>query len=435
MLKNILALAFIMANRFFGLFIILPVLSLYANNLKYANTFLLGLLLGIYALAQIIFQLPFGKLSDKIGRKKTITLALLLFILGSLICAKSENIYFMLLGRILQGSAAIGSVVLALLSDFIEEDKRSKAMAIVGIMIGLSFTFAMIISPLMARKYGLSSLFYLSAFLSFLSIIMLFTLVDKEKIILYPKEKASYKEILLNKDLALMNFTNFMQKMLLSSAFLIFPLLLSQKFGFARENLWKIYSLSALFGFISMLFAGFLSDVKGKSKEILLSGILLFILAYLLFWQAETLNFFIFGIIIFFIAFNIHEPIMQALASKFVLPSQKGQGLGIFTSFGYFGSFFGGAFAGFIMKNYDSKILFFLYLPACLLWFFLLKKLTNPKLFKILYLEDEKFQLEEINKIPEVLACYKSQDYLVLKFNLSKISEEELLKKIQGEEK
>lgn len=434
MIRNILALAFIMANRFFGLFIIIPVLSLYANNLKHANTFLLGLLIGIYALAQIIFQLPFGKLSDKIGRKKTITLALIIFIIASLLCANSENIYFMLFARFLQGSAAIGSVVLALLSDFVEEDKRSKAMAIVGIMIGLSFTLAMIISPLLARKYGLSSLFYLSAFLSFLSIIMLYTLVDKERILIYPEEKASLKEILLNKDLALMNFTNFMQKMLLSSAFLIFPLLLSQKFDFARENLWKIYSLSAAFGFLSMLLAGFLSDVKGKSKEILLFGILLFILSYFIFCQAWNLPSFVFGIVVFFIAFNIHEPIMQSTASKFVLPSQKGQGLGIFTSFGYFGSFFGGAFAGFIMKNYDIKILTLFYLPLCLLWFFLLLKLTNPKFFKLLYLEDENLELEEINKIPEVLACYRSKDYLLVKFNLNKISEEELLEKIQGKQ-
>lgn len=432
MIKTVLPLAFIVANRFFGLFIIIPVLSVYADKLKHSNQFLVGLLIGVYALAQVCLQVPFGKLSDKIGRKKTISIGLFIFIIGSLICANSDDIYFMLFGRILQGSGAIGAVAIALVSDFVKEESRSKAMAIVGIMIGVSFTLAMIISPIMSAKYGLSSLFYLSAALSLVSILMLYTLVDKEKIIIYPKKKVSFSAILLNKDLAIMNFTNLMQKMLMSSAFLIIPILLANEFGFMRENLYKVYSIAALFGFVSMLLAGFLSDVKGKSKEILIVGIVLFIISYFIFFISLKLWFFVFGIVLFFIGFNIHEPIMQSTASKFALPSQKGETLGIFNSFGYFGSFFGGAFGGFIMKNYDIEVLAIIYIVLSLIWLFLLFKLSNPNSFKILYLKDLTLNVDAISQIKEVINCYKSEDFVAIKFNLNKISQDKLKEKIQG---
>ena len=180
MLKSVLPLSFIIASRFLGLFIVLPVLSLYALNLRGANEFLVGLIVGVYAISQMIFQVPFGALSDRIGRKKTLTIGLLVFIIGSIICALTSDIFTMLFGRFLQGVGAIGAVATAMISDYITEEKRSKAMAIMGAFIGLSFTLSMVLGPLLAKDYGLSSLFYFSAALSLLCVVLLYTVVPKE---------------------------------------------------------------------------------------------------------------------------------------------------------------------------------------------------------------------------------------------------------------
>ena len=153
-------LSFIIASRFLGLFIVLPVLSLYALNLEGANEFLVGLIVGVYAISQMIFQVPFGALSDKIGRKKALTIGLLVFVVGSIVCALSSDIYTMLFGRFLQGIGAVGAVATAMISDFVTEENRSKAMAIMGAFIGLSFTLSMVLG-----RYLLEATAYLASFI------------------------------------------------------------------------------------------------------------------------------------------------------------------------------------------------------------------------------------------------------------------------------
>ena len=199
MLKSVLPLSFIIASRFLGLFIVLPVLSLYALNLEGANEFLVGLIVGVYAISQMIFQVPFGALSDKIGRKKALTIGLLVFVVGSIVCALSSDIYTMLFGRFLQGIGAVGAVATAMISDFVTEENRSKAMAIMGAFIGLSFTLSMVLGPLLARSYGLSSLFYFSAALSLLCVVLLYTVVPKEIKVSEKAEKVPFGKVFLQK--------------------------------------------------------------------------------------------------------------------------------------------------------------------------------------------------------------------------------------------
>ena len=200
MLKSVLPLSFIVASRFFGLFIVLPVLSLYALNLSGANEFLVGLIVGVYAISQMMFQVPFGALSDKIGRKKALTIGLLIFVAGSIVCALASEIYTMLFGRFLQGVGAVGAVATAMISDFVAEENRSKAMAIMGAFIGLSFTLSMVLGPLLAKDYGLSSLFYLSATLSLLCVVLLYTVVPKEIKVSAKAEKVPFGKLFLQKD-------------------------------------------------------------------------------------------------------------------------------------------------------------------------------------------------------------------------------------------
>lgn len=424
-MKSTLALSFIIATRFFGLFIIMPVLSLYALNLNNANEFLIGLLIGIYALMQIVFQVPFGILSDKIGRKKAMLLGLILFIVGSLICANTNDIYIMILGRMIQGSGAIGAVASAMISDFTPEEKRGKAMAIMGIFIGISFAISMVLSPIMSAILGLESLFYLSALLSFLCIIMLFSIVPKEIKITHQESKTPILSIIKDKNLALMNFTNFSQKMLMSIAFLSIPILLNQMFDYPSKDLWHIYLVCMIFGFLAMGLAGSMGEKRGKSKDILLFGIILFALSFLILSFSKDFYVFYIGVVLFFIGFNLHEPIMQSCASKFCKVNEKGVALGVFNAFGYGGSFVGGILGGYFLHYHDFDILAILLAILSIIWFVLLLFLKNPKDFSNLYL-DLNTNIKDISNIDGIIQIYKNQTNLIIKFDNKKISKEKL---------
>ncbi|MBK1992044.1 MFS transporter [Campylobacter sp. 2018MI35] len=431
MLNTILALSFIVGTRFFGLFIVLPILSLYALKLEGSNEFLVGLLVGIYALMQMIFQVPFGILSDKIGRKKTLLFGLIIFIIGSLICSFANDIYTMLFGRMLQGAGAIGAVATAMISDFINEENRAKAMAIMGSFIGISFAASMVISPLMSAKWGLSSLFDLSTFLTLLCIILLYTIVPKENKLIHENEKTPFFHLIKQKNLTLMNITNFMQKMLMSIAFLIIPIILVKHFNFEQNKLWIIYTISMIAGFIAMGFAGSLGERKNLSKQILLIGVFFFILSYLCFTFSYSLNFFIFSVIIFFIGFNLHEPIMQSCASKFCKVHEKGVALGIFNSFGYGGSFIGGILGGLFLHFEKLELLTIVLVVLSVFWFILLLFLKNPAEFKNIYLNlNTPLNWEKLLNTKGVIDIYKNSKNLVIKFDNKLISKEELEAKI-----
>ncbi|ARJ56332.1 MFS transporter [Campylobacter cuniculorum] len=432
MLKDVLPLSFIVGTRFFGLFIVLPVLSLYALELKNANEFLVGLLVGVYALAQMVLQIPFGILSDKMGRKKTMLIGLIIFIIGCGICSFAQDIYTMLLGRILQGSGAIGAVATAMISDFIREENRSKAMAIMGSFIGLSFAASMVISPLMSAKWGLSSLFDLSAILSLFCIILLYTIVPKETQITHENTKTPLFHLLKQKNLALMNLTNFMQKMLMSIAFLSIPIILVSHFNYSNDKLWIVYTLSMIAGFIAMGFAGSLGEKRGLAKQILLCGVGFFILSYAIFVLAHSLDIFILAVVIFFIGFNLHEPIMQSCASKFCKVNEKGAALGIFNAFGYGGSFLGGMIGGFFLHLDKLELLACILIILSLLWLIALFFLKNPFDFKNFYLSlDTPINLNDFAQNLGVIDIYKNSKNLVIKFDSKLTNKEELENKLQ----
>ncbi|EAC1839804.1 MFS transporter [Campylobacter lari] len=428
MLKTVLPLSFIVGTRFFGLFIVLPVLSLYALNLKGANEFLVGLLVGVYALTQMTLQVPFGIISDKIGRKKTMLIGLVVFIIGSLVCSYADDIYTMMFGRLLQGAGAIGAVATAMISDFINEENRGKAMAIMGSFIGLSFAASLVLSPLMSAKFGLSSLFDLSAILSLICIVLLFSVVPKEHTIVHENTKTPLKKLLKEKNLALMNLTNCMQKMLMSIAFLSIPLVLVHEFNYPSENLWHVYVSSMVLGFLAMGLSGSLGEKRGLSKELLLLGVAFFIIAYIIFAFSHNALVFMVGVVVFFIGFNLHEPIMQSCASKFAKVNEKGAALGVFNAFGYFGSFLGGVVGGYFLHHFSLVTLAFILVILSVIWFVLLLFLQSPADFKNVYLSLEtKHGLNNIKGINGVLDVYKNSKFLVIKYNKKLTSEEEIL--------
>ena len=425
MLRSVLPLGFIAASRFFGLFIILPVLSLYALELDGANEFLAGLTIGAYAITQMIFQLPFGSLSDRFGRKFMIFVGLIIFIIGSLICAISTDIYTMLFGRLLQGCGAVGAVATAMISDLVSEDKRSKAMAMMGGMIGIAFAISMILSPLLSREFGLSSLFYLSIIVTIFCIFLLFSAVPKEPKIHHHDPKIPLTKLLKQKDLAIMNLTNLMQKMLMSCAFVAIPIVLVKSLEYSGDNLWIVYLISMIFGFLAMGMAGFLGDGKGHSKKLLLIGVVLFIISFIGFGVANSAVSFIIFVVIFFIGFNIHEPIMQSCASKFAKSNQRGSALGIFNSFGYLGSFLGGAVGGYLLHSYNITALAAVLAVLLAIWLLILFQLSDPRIFQIIRLKNADISI--LDSVNGIVDRYKQNGYSVVKFNSDIISRDEVI--------
>lgn len=435
MLKTVLSLSFVVGSRFFGLFIILPVFGLYASNLDNSNTMLAGVAIGIYALMQMIFQIPFGAMSDKFGRKNVMSLGLVIFIIGSLICGFTNDIYWMIFGRFLQGSGAVGSVAIAMISDFTSEEKRGKAMAIMGMMIGAAFGLSMVLGPYLSARYGLGVLFHISTALTLICIILLYTTVPEEIKISSLQKKVSIIEILVQKDLALMNLTNFLQKMLLTMTFFAIPIVLVTKLGFMEKNLWIVYSISMVFGFIAMGMAGFMGEKRGLSKMILLLGISFFIFSYVCFVVANSKTLFIIGVILFFIGFNMHEPIMQSAASKFAKSDQKGAVLGVFNAAGYFGTFVGGIGGGVMLENLGIHYLAAIIAIICIIWFLLLISLTNPANFKNIYLKNsENFDLSSLENRVGFIEAYRKNSEIVVKFNNKFISENDVKKALNIKE-
>lgn len=436
MTKQVLPLSGILALRFFGLFIVMPVLSLYALEMEGANPLLIGVAIGGYALTQVILQIPFGFLSDQIGRKKVIFIGLGIFIIGSAVCALSVRIEWLIMGRFLQGAGAIGGVVSAMIADLVKEERRTKAMAIMGATISMSFTLAMILGPIISSIFGMDKLFWLTAFLALGAMAVLFVNVPEAPVVSYSFEakKSSWREVIRDRNLQLMNLTNFLQKSFMTLAFLMIPLALVKGMGFEKSELWQVYIPAAIVGVAAMAPAAIVAEKRGHFKGVLLFGIALFMLSYLCMVSSNEAVF-ITGVMLFFIGFSAHEPIMQSLASRYAKAHQKGAAMGIFTSFGYLGSFIGGVAGGYFYQNFGLFSIACTISVLCVAWLVLIARMKNPTHQKNLYLSLPKYPRERLNKLLEidgVLEWYvnESEQVIIVKYDKSITSEELILERL-----
>ncbi|WP_121628290.1 MFS transporter [Poseidonibacter antarcticus] len=431
MFKSILPLSSIIALRFLGLFLVLPVISVYAMNLEGSTTTLVGIVIGGYALTQMIFQVPFGVMSDKLGRKGTIVMGLILFAIGSLICAISTDIYTLMLGRLLQGAGAIGAVVTAMISDLVKEEQRPKAMAMMGMSIAGAFAISMVAGPTLGAAFGIESLFYITMVLALVSIFVLLKKVPNPPHITHTyNKKANLGEILLNANSIKMNITNFLQKGLMTFAFMIIPMVLIKNFSWELSELWKVYVPAMIFGVLAMGPAAVFAEKKGKFKEILIIGIIFFAISYLVIGFSSSATVFAIGVVIFFIGFNMHEPIMQSLASKFAKVHQRGLVLGIFNSFGYLGTFLGGVIGGIFYEDVSLSTLVIVIAVICLLWAILIVTMPNPEKKKFIYLPIDEYNLDNSSKLEkaDIDEWYinNTEKIIAIKYDNDKISEDEI---------
>ena len=222
---------------------------------------LIGFALSGYALTQMLFVAPFGHLSDKIGRKNVILLGTLIFVIGSYVCYISDDIYTLILGRLLQGAGAVSAVISALVSDLIKEEDRTKAMALIGGAIAMGFTISMFVGPSIYSSYGIGALFFIAMSLGIVSIfVVVFKVPNPPKVVHTYNKKANIKNILKNKSLIIMNITNFLQKFIMTFTFVLVPIYLLHKFGWEKSELWMVYVPATILGLFAMGPASIIAD-------------------------------------------------------------------------------------------------------------------------------------------------------------------------------
>ncbi len=439
MFKKVLPLSLILFLRFLGLFLVLPVLSVYALDLKGATPFLVGVIVGGYALTQAIFQVPFGSMSDKIGRKPTILLGLLIFLIGSLICAYSTDIYALMLGRFLQGAGAIGSVVTAMIADLVEEKTRGHAMAIMGGFIAMSFAFAMALGPVVAAHYGIGSIFVITAVLALVAIVILFVSVPTPpKIKHIYHGKTSTKDIIKDPNLLSMIIINAMQKGLMTAAFVIIPVFLTQPeygFNWQKSELWMVYVPAMVAGLIAMGPAAVFGEKRNIPKQIFMVSIILFSASFVMMGLTDSSGVFITAVIFFFVAFNMMEPLVQSMISKFAKVHQKGAALGIANSVAYFFTFIGGTFAGLYLDINSRESLGLTIGGIAFAWLiFTAVKMKNPIRYSHLIISENKVDFDKLNTLEsEHIAEWfinETEKVVVIKYISEKLNEDDLKEKI-----
>ena len=427
-------LSLIIGLRFFGLFVVMAVLSAYAHELPGATPTLIGLAVGGYALTQAAFQVPFGVLSDKIGRKKAILIGLLIFALGSVIAGMAEDIYMLLLGRFLQGAGAIGSVIIAMISDHVREDERAHAMAAMGMVIALAFTFAMVIGPIIGgMSGGVETLFFLTTAMALISIVLLFTVVPEPPTIThsFAEEEAKVKDVFKDKDLVRMYITFLFHSSTMAVAFFLIPLVLKTKFNMPMGEFWKVYLPAVIFGIIAMGPAAVFGEKYNKGKEVFLISIAFITVAFLLMGFSSNIWLFGTGVVFFFIGFNMFEPLLQSFVSKFAKASQKGAALGVANTFAYIGMGIGATLAGKIFEVGSVQAVAITVLIVALFWAIWIYGMRNPGLRGTIYLGTDLFDREKLtalrteNGITDIY-INESEGVMVIKYDKEILDEDEI---------
>lgn len=349
-------LALVFAFRMLGMFMVLPVLATYGMELTGATPALIGLAIGAYGLTQAFFQIPFGIISDRIGRRPVIYFGLLIFVLGSLLAADAHSIWGVIAGRVLQGAGAISAAVMALLSDLTREQHRTKAMAMVGMTIGLSFAVAMVVGPLLTRAFGLSGLFLATAGMASLGIFVIMFFVPRASGTLQHREskvaRKAFGPTLRHPDLLRLDLGIFVLHAMLMASFMALPMALVQRAGLPKEQHWWVYLTALLISFFAMIPFIIYGEKKRKMKRVLLGAVTTLLLTELFFWAfGNSLPALVIATVVFFTAFNLLEASLPSLISKVSPAGGKGTAMGVYSTSQFLGSALGGILGGWMFQH------------------------------------------------------------------------------------
>jgi MFS family permease len=375
------SLASIFALRMLGLFLVLPVLAVHAKTMPGGDdASMVGLALGIYGLTQAFGQIPFGSASDRFGRKPVIIAGLLLFALGSFIAAAADSLGWVIVGRAVQGSGAISAAVTAFIADTTREEHRTKAMAMVGGSIALTFAFSLVASPLLYAALGMSGLFILIGALSLLGIVVVVRVVPKAPLL--PHGRAAFREVLANPELMRLNFGVFALHFTQMAMFVVMPSALVRYAGLPVAEHWKIYLPVVLLSFALMLPPILVGEKRGKLKQVFIGAIGLLLAVQVGMFFAISANLVHWTVLVllllaFFVAFNVLEASQPSLVSRIAPAAAKGAALGVYNTMQAFGLFCGGALGGYLVQHAGPSTVFILGAVLTAGWLIIASSMKN----------------------------------------------------------
>lgn len=359
-----MSLASIYGLRMLGMFLILPIFSIYASQYQGGqSTVLVGAALGAYGLTQALFQLPFGIASDKFGRKKVIYIGLLMLVLGSVIAALATDIYMVIAGRALQGAGAVSAAVTALLADLTREEHRTKAMATIGATIGVTFAISLVLGPALAHWAGMAGIFWLTAFLALLAMLVIRLLVPNPLVSSFHSDASAapnkLSEVLKNTQLLRLNYGIFALHAAQMAMFVVVPLAIQKTSQLDVNHHWQVYLPILLGSFILMIPAIIVGEKRGLLKQVFIAAVALMLIAQVSF--ALMIGHFwgiVAALFVYFVAFNVLEASLPSLISKLAPAAAKGTAMGVYNTSQSLGVAMGGLVGGYLAHHYSYFIVF-----------------------------------------------------------------------------
>ena len=364
------ALAGLFAARMLGLFLLLPVFAVATLGVAGGDDpARVGLALGMYGLTQACMQIPFGLASDRWGRRPVVLVGLLLFVLGSVICALSNDIFWITIGRAIQGSGAISAAITAWLADATRPEVRTRAMAMVGGSIGLSFALALVAAPLIVGAGGLSGLFWSIALLGVVCLLVARFVVPVVPLAAKPAQPARAMQVFTHTDLLRLNFGVFCLHLIQVAMFVVIPPLFIKLGGFSSAELWKVY-LPVIFGsFIFMVPMIFVAEKKRAHRAMLRLAVAGLVVVFaLLPWASQGFYLLAAGLTAFFVMFNVLEALQPSLVSRVAPPELKGLALGFYNTAQAAGLFLGGSLGGILVVWGGASAVFWAACALSALW-------------------------------------------------------------------
>lgn len=359
-----LSLASIYGLRMLGMFLILPVFAIYASTMpSQPSSSMIGWALGAYGLTQAVFQLPFGMASDKFGRKKVIYFGLIIFAVGSFVAAYATSIEMIIVGRAIQGAGAVSAAVTALVADLTSDEHRTKAMAMIGGTIGVTFALSLIAGPALNQWIGVPGIFLMTGVLTILAMLVVKFVVPNPAISSFHSDaeasKANLKVVLKNTQLLRLNFGIFALHAAQMALFIVVPFALKEIPGWDVNQHWKIYLPVLIISFVLMVPAIIYAEKRAKMKQVFVSAIAIMVVAQLLF--ASFIHSF-WGIVIsltaYFVAFNTLEASLPSIISKIAPAATKGTAIGVYNTCQSLGVFVGGVMGGYLAHHYSNSAVF-----------------------------------------------------------------------------
>ena len=406
------SIAGIFSTRMLGLFMIFPVFALFAES-EFANItgLQIGIAIGIYGLTQALLQIPYGMLSDKFGRKPLIILGMLVFMAGSVICAMADSIEMMIIGRAIQGMGAVAAVLMASVADLVTEQFRLRAMSIVGITIGLSFTLSLVAGPLLASWFGVRGIFWVIALLAVVGILLVSFAMPTIKNQSFQREAeadpSQFKEILKNPQLLRLDLGVFILHAMLTAMFIVVPLTLRDAGALESTEHWYLYLPVMLLSFALMVPFIIQAESKGRMKQIFVGAIATITVMQLAFAFIE-LDFWslFFILLIFFTAFNLLEASLPSLVVKLSPADKKGTASGVYSTSQFLGAAIGGVLGGYFYQYYGYNGVFLFTAVIGAIWFVAAYSMEKPLPLSIASVPIYPLNQDEVEDIEKQLLAY-----------------------------